>query len=208
MSQRDDLVKLAASFIGVSGPDGDDQFIIAFNKYSGRTVPLNADWCSMFASEMLRRVGATAFPYTAGCTDAMHWYKNNGEWHDGGSGYSPAHGNIIYFDWDGVRINNADHVGIIERLDNKIHTIEGNAYDAVRQREYEYDDPRIRGFGVPKFPDESVAPVDPDVALMKFISDRFGFDSQDWWVEVLKGKVQASGSDIRQAFEKIRNGAI
>lgn len=64
----------------------------------------------------------------------------------------PRVGDIIFFDWNGATGQNglADHVGIVEKVeDGMVYTIEGNAGNACRQKNYQLGDNEILGYGVP-----------------------------------------------------------
>lgn len=72
-------------------------------------------------------------PKFAGCVNGSQWFKDRGQWQDGG--FTPEAGQIIFFDWEGD--GETDHVGIVERCENGIvYTVEGNSGDACRQRSY------------------------------------------------------------------------
>ena len=59
------------------------------------------------------------------------------------------HGDIIFFDWE--QDGHADHVGIVEKVENKkIYTIEGNSDgDMCRQKGYNVNSKVIYGYGTP-----------------------------------------------------------
>ena len=61
-------------------------------------------------------------------------------------GYEPMPGNIIFFDWESDGL--ADHVGIVERVENGlIYTVEGNSGDrCVENRYYLGSSPICRWF--------------------------------------------------------------
>lgn len=63
------------------------------------------------------------------------------------------HGDIIFFDWDDSNDGKADHVGIVERIENnKVYTIEGNSKgDTCRQKEYDINSSSILGYGTPMY---------------------------------------------------------
>ena len=57
---------------------------------------------------------------------------------------------IIFFDWDGNGVS--DHTGIVEKSENGyIYTIEGNAADSCRKRQYIVGNSQIYGFGMPTY---------------------------------------------------------
>lgn len=60
-------------------------------------------------------------------------------------------GDIIFFDWDND--NSADHVGIVEKMENEtVYTIEGNTSgDTCKQNEYNINSSVILGYGTPAY---------------------------------------------------------
>ena len=109
------------------------------------------EWCACFVSWVADQCGyidAGIIPRFALCDNGISWFKNNGQWQDGG--YNPNPGDIIFFDWniDGI----SDHVGIVERIEsNFVHTIEGNTCDSVARRSYTLSSNRIIGYGTPMY---------------------------------------------------------
>ena len=63
------------------------------------------------------------------------------------------HGDIIFFDWTDSNDGKADHVGIVEKVENgKVYTVEGNSTgDTCRQKEYSIDSSVILGYGKPMY---------------------------------------------------------
>jgi hypothetical protein len=109
------------------------------------------EWCACFVSwcaEMCGYIEAGILPKFAGCDIGVGWFKRNGQWQDGG--YTPAPGDIIFFDWNGN--GSSDHVGIVERVDDEfVYTIEGNTSDSCARRSYRLDSGKIFGYGVPAY---------------------------------------------------------
>lgn len=87
-------------------------------------------------------------PKFAYCPTGVQWYKDNDRWQ--GTDYIPSPGDIIFYDWsNGGQDGVADHVGIVERVENGvIYTVEGNADDACVQREYTLGYYEILGYGM------------------------------------------------------------
>ena len=106
-------------------------------------------WCACFVSWCADQAGyidAGIIPRFSLCDDGITWFKNKGQWQD--SGYTPAPGDIIFFDWDGDGYS--DHVGIVERVEgDKVHTIEGNTSDTCARRSYPLNSSQIQGYGIP-----------------------------------------------------------
>lgn len=130
-------------------------------KYSDGRV---GAWCADFVSWCALQAGVnstkTVIYSSPSCQTMATWFKNNGAWQNGYSGYTPKPGDIIFFSWT----NNYtyDHVGIVEYVDvfGVIHTIEGNYSNSVAKNTYA---PRsdgtfvgtvsgtILGYGTPKY---------------------------------------------------------
>ena len=91
------------------------------------------------------------------CDDRINKFKEKGEWQDretDGTLYIPKPGDIIFFDWiekdSGEQDGISDHTGIVKNVDienNKVHTIEGNSGDAVKEQEYDLNNIQIVGYG-------------------------------------------------------------
>ena len=57
---------------------------------------------------------------------------------------------LIFFQWYGSDSSIADHVGIVEKVENgRVYTIEGNANDQVRQNTYPMDTEKSKGTACP-----------------------------------------------------------
>ena len=69
-----------------------------------------------------------------------------------GSGLYPCSRRYYFFNWDDDQSGSADHVGIVEFVqDGVIHTIEGNTSDSCARRTYSVDSNVIRGFSAPQY---------------------------------------------------------
>ena len=89
-----------------------------------------------------------SIPKFSSCDDGVNWFKSHNEYKVRLPTYYPVPGTIIFFDWE--QDGNIDHVGIVKSVDienNKIHTIEGNSGDAVKERTYDINDVEIMGYG-------------------------------------------------------------
>lgn len=62
-------------------------------------------------------------------------------------------GDIIFFDWADSNDGMADHVGIVDRVENnKVYTIEGNTSgDMCKQNVYDIGSSVILGYGTPAY---------------------------------------------------------
>ena len=140
------LVMKAGKYLGVSEPDGDNQFIDKFSALAGATYGHASSWCQMFAVDCMDE--AELNPYiTASCTLAYSHYQAVGA-----AETLPKVGRLIYLDWD--KSGDCDHVGIVSAVGGGyVYVIEGNSggngYDAVRMKRYLATDTRIRGYADP-----------------------------------------------------------
>ena len=61
-------------------------------------------------------------------------------------------GDILFFDWADKHDGSADHVGIVEKVENgRVYTIEGNSHDVCKQKDYDINSTEIRGYGTPVY---------------------------------------------------------
>ncbi len=109
------------------------------------------EWCACFVSWCANECGyidSGVIPKFAGCVNGSQWFKDRGQWQDGG--FTPEAGQIIFFDWEGD--GETDHVGIVERVENgTVYTVEGNSGDACRQNSYSIGSSVIYGYGIPAY---------------------------------------------------------
>jgi len=111
----------------------------------------HVEWCACYVSWCADQCGyidAGIIPKFASVVEGANWFKEKNQWQP--SGYHPAPGDIIFFDWkaDGT----CDHVGIVEKSDDEtVYTIEGNSRDMCRQKNYPINSMMIYGYGVPKY---------------------------------------------------------
>lgn len=109
-------------------------------------------WCACFVSWCADQCGyieAGIIPKFAACeSEGIVWFREQGLWQE--PGYTPAPGDIIFFDWehDGY----SDHVGIVEYVEGDVvHTVEGNTSNSVARRSYGMDSNNICGYGTPMY---------------------------------------------------------
>ena len=137
-----EIVTVALSQVGNAG--GEPYW--SWYGFDGRV-----EWCACFVSWCADQCGyidSGVIPKFAGCVNGSQWFKDRGQWQDGG--FTPEAGQIIFFDWEGD--GETDHVGIVERCENGIvYTVEGNSRDACRQRSYPVGSSSIYGYGIPAY---------------------------------------------------------
>lgn len=157
----------AREWIGRNEADGTHKGII--DVYNGHTpiargykVKYTDAWCATFVSAVAIRCGLTEIiPTECGCGQMVELFRAMGEWQESDS-RTPAPGDVIFYDWDDSRTGDCmgwpDHVGIVEGVDGgKITVIEGNKNNAVGRRVLAVDGRYIRGYGVPRYEEESGA---------------------------------------------------
>ena len=62
-------------------------------------------------------------------------------------------GDIIFFDWADKKDGQADHTGIVEKVEErKVYTIEGNSKgDVCKEKKYDINSSEILGYGTPMY---------------------------------------------------------
>jgi hypothetical protein len=141
-----EIVSVALSQVGNVG----GQPYWSWYGFNGRV-----EWCACFVSWCANECGyidSGVIPKFAGCVNGVQWFKERGQWQD--RNFEPSAGQIIFYDWDDEngQDGEADHVGIVERVENGIvYTIEGNSGDACRQRQYAVGYYEILGYGCPAY---------------------------------------------------------
>jgi hypothetical protein len=97
--------------------------------------PLGSAWCGCVARRWARDGGAAHPPRDAGAVRVwVKWAKENGTWHDVGSGYEPKPGDWVCYDMNPDTI--ADHIGLVARVHARgVRSVEGNTSWAGFSRE-------------------------------------------------------------------------
>lgn len=168
MSSRDDIIRVARSYMGVVGGSSAHADIIhIFNsvKPMGYTASRSDPWCSEFVSACAiqafgKKTAKKYFPLSAACQYMIAEAKKMRIWVESDK-YVPAKGDFILYDWDdngrGDCTGVADHVGIVEYYKSGlIHVIEGNCGNRVKRRVLNVNGRYIRGFVTPDY--ESIKP--------------------------------------------------
>ncbi len=163
MSDRQNIVNAAVSYIGCKESDGSHKKIIdLYNSHKplarGYAMKYTDAWCATFVSAMAIKCGLTAIlPTECGCEKMIELFKKLGSWQENDA-YVPQPGDVIFYDWDdsgsGDNRGYSDHVGIVEKVSGSTITIiEGNMSNAVGRRNLKVNARYIRGYGVPKYKD-------------------------------------------------------
>ena len=155
------VVQQARDWLGRNEADGSHREIIdIYNSHKplarGYTVTYTDAWCATFVSAVSIKLGYTnIIPTECGCSKMITLFQNLGSWVEDDSRV-PNPGDILFYDWQdsgsGDNTGSADHVGIVESVNNGIITIiEGNYSNSVKRRQLEVNGKNIRGYGVPKY---------------------------------------------------------
>ncbi len=139
----ENIVSVAADQIGSGGE----------TYWSWYGFDARVSWCACFVSWCANECGyieSGIIPKFSYCPDGDQWFQERGLWQPNGGSYVPKAGDIIFFDYE--RNGESNHVGIVSSCDGSIvYTIEGNAADQCRQREYSIYDVQIMGYGTPTY---------------------------------------------------------
>ena len=113
--------------------------------------PYRVEWCAIFVSWCADQCGYLddeVLPKMEGVLPFVDWFRERDQWQY--RDYEPSPGDIIFYDWEDDGI--ADHVGIVERVENGIvYSIEGNAGDRCIENSHYVRSSPIYGYGVPQY---------------------------------------------------------
>lgn len=179
------IINQARLWLGKNEVDGSFKEIIdVYNSHKplarGYTVKYTDEWCSTFVSAVSVKCGATSIlPTECGCEKHIELFKALDSWIEDES-ITPVTGDIIFYDWDDTGLGDnkgyADHVGIVESVSKGVITvIEGNNNSAVRRKTIAVNARYIRGYGRPKYADETSKPLqDTDKIAKEVIAGKWG----------------------------------
>ena len=223
MRSRDEMIKLAQSWIGKKESDGSFKIIIdIYNSYKplprGYKLKYTDSWCAGTLSALAIKLGYTdIIPIECSCDNMIELAKKMGIWQEDDA-YIPTKADFILYDWDdsGIGDNTGwpEHIGIVEKVENSIITvIEGNYSDSVKRRNIKVNGKYIRGYITPKYDSEiqnEQEKVENQMDVSKFIWDSFikaGFSSIA--TAGFMGNLQAESglkpNNLQNSFEKKPN---
>ena len=144
-SDGEDIVSVALSQLGNEG----GQPYWSWYGFNSRV-----EWCGCFVSWCANECGyidAGVIPKYAGCTTAVNWFKERGQWLEGSA--EPSPGMIIFYDWAKNGLDGqADHTAIVWKVENGyVYTIEGNWDDQCQTSCRPIGEYQILGYGVPAY---------------------------------------------------------
>lgn len=166
-----ELVKVMQSWIGKKESNGSHKDIIdLYNNHKplarNYKVKYTDAWCATAVSAAAIKVGYTdIIPTECSCKKMIELFQKLGSWVENDA-HTPKPGDCIFYDWDdrgtGDNTGWPDHVGVVEKVEGStITVIEGNCGNAVARRKIGINAANIRGYGVPKYDAEPIAPVAP-----------------------------------------------
>lgn len=126
MAKADDILKLAASYIGVKeNPPFSNNVIFNTHYYGAPVNDKSLHWCVAFVWDIFRMAGAQELFYggnkTASCSALWAYHKGRGQ---AVTDFRP--GDVVFFDFSGKKAR-TEHVGIVEKTEGGyITTIDGN----------------------------------------------------------------------------------
>lgn len=217
MRDRNEVVKLAKSWLGKNEKDGSYKSIIdIYNSYKGKLprglkMQPNWSWCACTWSALAIKLGYTdIMPIEISCGELIKAAKNMGIWVEN-DGYVPTAGDAVLYDWDdngkGDNAGWPDHVGVVEHCDKLSKTfivIEGNYQNSVKKRTMTVNGKFIRGFICPKYDDLPVytyldAEMDLKTVAYDVIAGKYGSG------ETRKDRLEALGYDPEEVQAKVND---
>ncbi len=174
-----DLLAVAKSQLGYHESEKnylvtEDGVVKGYSRYGAWYGDHYGDWCAMYISFCLEYAQVEGVPYESGCQRWVEALAAQGLYK---TDYEPKGGDIVFFDFEGD--NSADHVGIVERIDEHIEevpdesaeegvrevvvktlvTIEGNTSNQVARKEYDLENETIMGYCDLPLNEETLVPI-------------------------------------------------
>jgi hypothetical protein len=214
------VVEQAKAWLGCKESNGTHKEIIdVYNSHKplarGYKVKYTDAWCATFVSAVAIKLGYTdIIPTECGCEKMVNLFKGINSW-DESDARVPNPGDVIFYDWDdsgsGDNRGSSDHVGIVEKVaGNKITVIEGNYSNAVKRRTLDINGKYIRGYGVPKYDQETVTPAAPAKEKISVIYQTWD-DVKNAWLPNVKDREDYAGifgHDVCAIYANLTKGDI
>lgn len=215
------VVEQAKSWLGYKESNGTHKIIIdVYNAHKplarGYKVKYTDEWCATFVSAVAIKLGYTdIIPTECGCPQMLEHFKKLGAWAEDES-RTPNAGDIIFYDWEdngsGDNTGRPNHVGIVEKVSgSKITVIEGNYNESVGRRTLKVNGKYIRGYGVPKYDAQPVAPKPtpakkPDVIYQVYADGKWWGEIKNYNLITSKGYAGVFGKEISGIRVRLSNG--
>lgn len=139
------LSEFASKYVGIKeGTNEHKKIIDTYNTIKplphGYKVTYKDSWCACFVSFCLYSLGINKELYDCRANSMYDKSRINGEFTK-----TPKKNDIIFYRWK--ETGNINHVGIVEKLDNKyVYTIEGNYSNSVKRRKINRKSKYIVGY--------------------------------------------------------------
>ena len=150
----------------------------------GAWYGMQDEWCAMFVSWCAKEAGILnkVVPSYSWCESGATWYKRKDRYGWRGK-YTPKPGDVVFF-YNPRKKAPYYHTGIVEYVEgNNVHTIEGNADDAVRRRTYSLSYSNIQGYGMNGGIKNGLSKSDLDKInnnkLSKLLGVNFNFETKE-----------------------------
>lgn len=185
---REEIVKLAQSYVGANEKDG--SFKVIINTYNAhKPLPRNYkvkytdEWCATFISFLGIKSNSTEIILKeCSCQKLIELHKINKTWVED-DGYCPKPGDIILYDWNDSGLGDnkgwATHIGIVVKVvGHTITVIEGNLDGKVATRTIQVNGKYIRGYVVPKYHVKTNNPKKEYLNLQPLSANRTVYNSK------------------------------
>lgn len=145
-----DILKIAATQIGYKEEEN------GYTKYGASFGNETTDWCCAFVAwcALEAEISVNALPQEISCTAMKDAFVNKKLYVSSisqGSTYIPQPGDLVFFAYSSSK-DAPDHIGIVEKANNKkITVIEGNYENKVARTTYNTDSKKIIGFATPDY---------------------------------------------------------
>jgi len=193
---RADLLAIASTQVGYR--ESSRSFMIdgtgarnGYTRYGDWFGESYMEWCSMFVAFCQEHAGISEedFPRDMNTAKLKQLLQKRGAYEEDTNAYEPKPGDLVFFNRDDD--DRPEHVGFVEKVDDKrVYTIEGNADDAVRRRDYRRASAEIIGY----------CNTEKLMQSAGYLSDEMleQLSGEDL-TETLKGETTGSGVNVRKS---------
>lgn len=205
MSKVSEMIELAQAQLGNN-----------YQRYcSDMGYNFRIEWCACFVSWLATKCGITdIIPVDMSCNSQIRKFKNLAAYK---TTSAPVAGDIFYYDWCPWESNpDADHVGIVEKVDGEYVTvIEGNngnePNDRVRRRTINYHNNMVFGWAHPHYEkydgaDSSVVVEAP--ASVEFSQSEFDAQTGETPKLIWDNKYDEKIAELQRMLNKADNAGL
>lgn len=157
MSSQSTMAGKMNSWVGYSESNGKAQKYIMrpYNKLTKRSLNVKTTaWCQIttVSADYQTKV-VKKYTTTAGCKQALSWYKNKKRYYKKGA--TPKVGDQPFYDFKRKKASKPTHTGRVVSVNTKKHTcvvVEGNTHNTTKKRCFNYlTYSYLLGFGRPLY---------------------------------------------------------